>query len=137
MFQLGVFCHVRFVQNFSGQRISFVKIQKQIKCSVMISNSFKLASEQSEDEIDCALIMIQTRMLICSLPRRKVSLVNMMIQKRGTYLLRRRVSSTSESETSPSFSKNGRKLKVNNINVASKRCKDKIPKLNTLGSANG
>lgn len=61
----------------------------------------------------------------------------MMIQKRGTYLLRRRVSSTSESETSPSFSKNGRKLKVNNINVASKRCKDKIPKLNTLGSANG
>lgn len=144
----------RFVQNFSGQSISFGKIQKQIKCNVMNSNSANLAGEQSEDETDSTPgqaaigldeasdsdIDVEDNLLASSeksFPREYDDADERHVSAQWEDNREKfDTSSISVSETSPSSSKKGRKLKVKDKKVASKRSKDQIPKINTLGSAN-
>lgn len=149
----GLFCHVRFVQNFSGQSISFGKIQKQIKCNVMNSNLANLANKQSDDETDCA--PGQAAISLDEASDSDIDVADNLLasseesfssdydaDERYIYAQWEENTenldnlSTSESGTSPSSSKKGRKFKVKDKKVASKGSKHKIPKINTLGSAN-
>ncbi|KAL3824219.1 hypothetical protein ACJIZ3_020248 [Penstemon smallii] len=153
----------RFVQNFSGESVSFGKVQKKIKCEIMDPKLPKALHEQSVNNTDGTLQRRITNLdkdLNTTGIDSDISIINSLEEnaiveqeyEEGAIVEQKyeddreikETSSTSEfslaeekeSEIGSSSLKKGRKPKSDEKKVASKRKKDKNPKLKIPGSAN-
>ncbi|KAG8366195.1 hypothetical protein BUALT_Bualt17G0051300 [Buddleja alternifolia] len=142
----------RFVQNFSGKSISFGKVQKQIRCEMTSFTSQKPASDQSVKSNSTPLPVVFNldndsidESVSSELDDADERHVLAQFEDDGEIEGTKAVSDSSLAEESeieeesamesPSL-KQERKLKMNEKKAASKRRKDKIPKLNIPGSSN-